>query len=353
MIEQPILIVCGNIWLGLNIFPYLIEVLPLYINGKIPSHLKNLPRIVASGFSAVFCRGGSLPYLCFTLFFFAVCMAPVSVLAERSGVSPLIRELDVLLEKGEKSKLAPAPFLQDLKNIIKKYRPVVRQKLLLDTFSDGDFTHNPTWKVVRGKFRIDGNGSLFSAVGGLDDTLQMQKGGVVPEANAKRKQMGQILELMQALSNEGRSVTPKKATKRYVISSLVPTPNSFDLSLNFRSGRSKGHAEVGLFVNHEQKTGYRLLLFSDPASNQSLSLVRYEEGRSHILRWAGGLFLGNGLSHHIRWQRLDSGQMKVWIDGVEMLRVRDSGLWNGFSGLLLANEKGEFAFDNISLQAIK
>jgi hypothetical protein len=284
-----------------------------------------------------------------TLLFCLVFSAPNPVFAKRGGVDALIGELDSLIDKGEKSKLATPEFIKDAKKILKKYRPAVQQKLLIDTFSDGNYTHNPTWNILQGEFRIDGHGSLFSSIGNSSNSLQMQKGGLVPKKSIQNKEFGQLKGLMQVLSGEGKTAKSKKNIKRYVIHTSVQTPNSFDLALNFRAGRDKGQAEVGIYLDNPQKQGYRLLLSADPMVNQSISLVRYKQGSSRVLRGAGGLYLGNGLTHQIRWQRLESGLMNVWIDGIKMLKVKDSSFWNGFSGLVLANDSGEFAFDNVVL----
>ncbi|MBF0382881.1 MAG: hypothetical protein HQL69_17810 [Magnetococcales bacterium] len=269
--------------------------------------------------------------------------------AQRGGVDDLVKELDGLLAKGEKAKSATPTFLRDVKNILKKYRPIVKQRLLIDTFSDGNYTHNPTWEVLKGKFRIDGHGSLFSSVGGSDNMLQMQKGGLTQSKSRQKNELGQLKDLMQVLSGEGKTANNKKQPKRYVIHTSLHIPNSFDLALNFRAGGEKGQAEVGLFIDNPEKRGYRLLLSADPLVNQSISLIRYDQGSSQVLRGAGGLYLGNGLTHQIRWQRLENGQMSIWIDGIQMLHVRDSSFWSGFSGLVIANNRGEFAFDNVVL----
>ncbi|MBF0445461.1 MAG: hypothetical protein HQL68_07710 [Magnetococcales bacterium] len=283
------------------------------------------------------------------LLFCLVFAVPNPLFAQRGGVDALISELDALLKKSEKSKMVTPEFLTDAKKILKKYRPVVQQKLLIDTFSDGNYTHNPTWEVLQGKFRIDGHGSLFSIVGNSDVTLQMQKGGLVPKKSLQNNEYGQLKGLMQVLSGEGKTAKSQKSVKRYVIHTAVQTPNSFDFALNFRAGIDKGQAEVGLYIDSPQKKGYRLLLSADPMVSQSISLVRYEQGSSRVLRGAGGVYLGNGLTHQIRWQRLESGLMNVWIDGIKMLQVKDPSFWNGFSGIVLANEQGEFAFDNVVL----
>ncbi|MBF0357396.1 MAG: hypothetical protein HQL70_02240 [Magnetococcales bacterium] len=283
----------------------------------------------------------------------SICISPGLLWANRGSVADLVSELDSLIESVDSSKLATPAFIIEVKKILKKYRPAIQYKLLVDTFSDGNFTHNPEWKVLRGIFRVDGNGALLSTTGVSDDSLKMQKGGVVAKKSAQNNEIGQIMGLMQVLSGEGKTAKPTNKIKRSIIYSNVQTPNSFDLSLSFRSGHEQGHGEVGLFVDNPQKTGYRLLLSADPMVSQSISLIRYVRGRSQVLRGSGGIYLGNGLSHQIRWRRLESGMMSVWVDGVEMLRVRDASLWNGFSGLVLVNDRGEFAFDNISLQSIE
>ncbi|MBF0453440.1 MAG: hypothetical protein HQL72_01330 [Magnetococcales bacterium] len=306
-----------------------------------PGHIDSLG---SSSTETVFWRSFSAVSAFFLLLFFSPAWAV------GGGVDPLIGELDKLMVRAKQSALASDSFLQEMEAILKKYRPSHRQILFSDDFSDGNYTHNPTWTVLRGRFSIDGYGALFSTSGSFDDTLLMQQGGVVPEQSSERKQAGQLLALMQSLSGEGKKQPTKKNIKRATIHTPVATPNHFDLSLTFRSGQDRGVGEVGLFVDNPQKSGYRLLLSAEPTANQSISLVRYENGHSRVLRGIGGVYLGDGLTHRVRWRRLESGLMSVWIDGIEMVRIRDSALWDGFSGLVIVNDQGEFAFDQIVLK---
>ena len=288
--------------------------------------------------------------LCLVFFLSA---APVRLWAGSGGVNGLLGELDTLLQKEQFLKSPDPALVKAINKILDRYRPVIHQELLLDSFADGDYTNNPTWEVLSGSFRIDGYGALFSSIAALDDSLQMQKGGVDLEREKEQKQMGQFLDLMQTLSNEGKVTPKKKANKQAIIHHHVATPNSFTLSLSFRAGQATGQGEIGLYIDNPETSGYRLLLSADPNVSQSVSLLRYDRGRPRILRGTGGLYLGDGLSHQIKWQRLENGQMHVWVDGVEMLRLRDSSHWNGFSGVVLVNNRGEFAFDNIVLQSMQ
>lgn len=277
--------------------------------------------------------------------------------ADDRGVGPLLEALDGVLQRGEKAKRADPTFIQEIRDLLSGYRPVARSRLLWEDFSDGDWTRNPIWVVSQGNFRVDGNGALLSSVSGMDDTLPMQQGGITVEQGRKESDMAQLFGLMKTLSSEGHKEGGKKSRRKSdtlaVIHTAMPISNGFDLWFTLRAGVARGTAGVGLYTDQVEQSGYRLMLHVDPASNQSLSLVRFDQGRSQMIRWAGGLYLGDGLIHRIRWQRLDGGQMSVWVDGMEMLRARNSSLWEGFSGLVLINNQGEFAFDDIQLQAME
>ncbi len=88
-------------------------------------------------------------------------------------LNSLVTDLNALIKKAETANAADPNFIADLKKLAAKY-PVTGAKpstagqvFLHDTFSDGNYTANPTWKVSAGSWKVDTKGATV----GLNSTI--------------------------------------------------------------------------------------------------------------------------------------------------------------------------------------
>ena len=86
----------------------------------------------------------------------------------------LVDRLHELIDAAEKSRAADPILLRDLRNAIAEHTAAApkaepaptlpSQKLVHDDFGDGNFTRNPAWTVVEGRFTVDSGLGLRSVV---------------------------------------------------------------------------------------------------------------------------------------------------------------------------------------------
>ena len=81
----------------------------------------------------------------------------------------LVDKLNALIDEAEKSRAADPVFLRDLRALTSGFavpQNVAPQNVsvLSDDFSDGDFNSNPVWNVSEGRFWIEKDWGLRSAI---------------------------------------------------------------------------------------------------------------------------------------------------------------------------------------------
>ncbi len=54
----------------------------------------------------------------------------------------------------------------------------------------------------------------------------------------------------------------------------------------------------------------------------------------------------------IQWRRTPQGEMTVWVDGGEVMRVTDRGYVQRFTGVRILNEGGVYTLRRISVHAV-
>src|SRR3954452_15405669 len=106
--------------------------------------------------------------------------------AKDQQLKTLIADLKAKVAAAEQSQAASPDFLADLKALSAKFDalqaasatptptatgPASGTQVFTDTFSDGDYTSNPTWKVSAGTWSVDPSGNNH----GLTSNIRPQK----------------------------------------------------------------------------------------------------------------------------------------------------------------------------------
>src|SRR4051794_27645475 len=93
--------------------------------------------------------------------------------ASGQQLKSLITDLKAKIAAAEQSQAASPDFLDDLKALVTKYETLQTSgqtitatptQIFADTFADGNFTANPTWKVSAGTWTVDTGGTNHGLV---------------------------------------------------------------------------------------------------------------------------------------------------------------------------------------------
>ena len=106
--------------------------------------------------------------------------------------------------------------------------------------------------------------------------------------------------------------------------------------------------QFGAYLNEARTLGYALAL--RPGAGLTLELLRLDAGREVVVDVTDLPAAGSQL-REIQWRRSTDGEMTVWVDGNEVMRVIDRGLRQPFRGVRIVNEGGAYTIRRIAVHA--
>ncbi len=266
----------------------------------------------------------------------------------------LVERLYELIDAAEKSRAADPRLLRDLRDAIAdhtaaapKDEPVPAlppQKLVHDDFGDGNFTRNPAWTVVEGRFSVDSGLGLRSVVA-----------KVAPVANksSKKKRTELVTDVLGSLLGTKKKVeepAPSQSSlpERAEIFIEAPISNAFQVILEIVSREKHGRFSLDLFQGRSRSAGYRLTYV--PGGQPSLELQRFgSSGLRSIVAHNQALNLEDNFRHRVEFSRDSDGGMKVSIDGGLLLSATDVSFRDPFAGLTIANDGGDYSLREITV----
>jgi len=260
----------------------------------------------------------------------------------------MIKELNNLVLKAEQSRAADPKFIQDLKKLSARYAPLATTALFKDDFSDGNFTNNPAWKLISGKYWVESGYGLRSFVE-LNDN--------VAKAQPKKKKVSNeemVLGILGAVlggkttstSNQAASSTTTTQVEAAEIQLPIRINNAFSINMDLSSWKDKGQFEFGPYQGRNLKTGYRLIYRA--GGSPALELMRiYASGSSRVAK-VDHLKLEDKKSHKLNLSRTSSGEMKVIVDGKTLIQTIDNSFKDDFSGFIMTNRGGDYIVKTVS-----
>ena len=280
--------------------------------------------------------------------------APATAASAQSsgGVQKMVDELNKMVSEAERDKAAAPAFLHDLRALTRRYDVPWRIDLVNETFSDGDFTTNPTWRTTSGRWWVEKNFGLRAAF--VDSTPQTNNSSQHNSNDDIGKQLfgailNQALGGNQQKSNSGSSKPAKKSAKQAAIHLDRAITNAFSAQIEFTSWRNEGSFEVVLFQGSARSSGYRL--FYRAGKSNGLELVRSSRyGTNAIQTYAQALNLEDKRTHILVWTRDRAGDMTVSVDDKKLMTVRDQSFNDPFNGISLVNHGGDYIIGKVAIK---
>ncbi len=266
----------------------------------------------------------------------------------KDGQDPQVMEfldrLRTLVQKAEANRAADRGFLANLYDLIERHDWPWRRTLLDDTFQDGDYTHNPPWKVVAGQFSVIPGW-------GLRTTFSAPSRQTRDRDNGKSSQ-DLSLTILEALLQGKRHKKRKEAdTPRLDYTEIrvkKKITNAFVVRMKFRSQESRGSLEFGPYQDKKRGTGYRLIY--NPGKTPGLELIRRNRSGTSVIEVTNKRFnLEDRQFHTIQWKRDLSGKMAVELDGEQIFQVTDRGFNDPFNGFSILNRGGDYGINQITI----
>jgi hypothetical protein len=268
--------------------------------------------------------------------------------AEDTGRDEMIERLNSLIDEAERARAADPQFLRDLRDAIADYdqpsfsggsSTASSSSSLQDDFRDGDFTRDPRWTVVSGEFTVDRNLGLRSVVADAAQNTGDRKSG-------DRDLASVLLETL--LKDSSKNNESGGSAEAAVIFTNQSVSNAFSLSFELVSRERSGRFAVALFQGEARDFGYRLAYL--PGARPSLELLRFSRrGEAVIESLRETLNLEDGFRHRIELERTTGRRMTATVDGRTVIDVADGSFSDGFDGVEILNEGGDYAIREIAL----
>lgn len=267
-----------------------------------------------------------------------------------SADSKMVDELNKLIDDAEKARAADPVFLRDLRALLGRHSNPWSRESLRDDFRDGDYARNPAWTVASGKYWIEKDYGLRSAVTPGQATAAQPTTKKISKEEVAAAVIGSLLG--RAMGNKGQTTTTttQPAPAKMVpakIYSAVTISNAFSMTAEITSWKKEGAFAIGPYQG-ARSSGYRLVYH--PGQNRSLELVRYStRGTSVIDAYDKPLDLEDNRAHVIEWTRTKTGDMAIKIDGKGVLQTSDRSFRDSFAGVMLENHGGDYVLARINV----
>jgi len=262
----------------------------------------------------------------------------------RKALSNLLNKLDHQIKDADKRMIAHPNFLKELQALVEKYRGKLRRVFLKEDFSDGNYTEKPKWKVVSGQFKITPSRRLKSQI-------FAERPAEKPASKEKPDLFGSILkEMIRSKTVKEEEKAPAPETREASIRTNVKIGPAFEVVFGMVSESQWGSMEVVLLGGEKRKPLYRMVYQASPSSKRPIQIIRERDSRSYLIEEATKYpLLDDGVLHRIRWIRDSQGNMKVLIDGKEVLSTVELFYKKNFSGISLVNRGGTYEWGPIKI----
>ena len=261
----------------------------------------------------------------------------------------MIDELNVLIDDADKARAADRRFIEDLRSVVNQYDWPWRKSLLEEDFTDGTLNNKSIWRTISGDIQIKRGLGMYSVVSEQQPASDSRR--EYSDQDAAAMLLGAFLD--QALKTESSGNTRQEKSPqsgKASISASRKISNAFAIDTTIDVRNRSGRLEIGVFQGSVTGSGYRLVFLPGPTA--SLEVQRIGRRGVSIIDVADKVAAAGDRVHQLQWTRDKKGNMSVILNGKTVLKVADRSYKDGFSGLVINNQAGEFAIQHLKLQGV-
>lgn len=255
-------------------------------------------------------------------------------------IAGFLKQLKAMIEEAAAAKAADPLFIQDLRDLVASYENPINAVLFYDDFKDGNFSQNPAWTVSAGQWGVDRKGANT----GLTSII-IPPGQIA--GTSGKVTIGNVLGAI--LMPQGQTTQQASYASIYT---PAPISNVFRMKVDLASIERFGRLDFGPYQGQSGNYAYRVTYFPNAAVGLQLQRVT-PQGVATLASYNKPLFLEDGKSHLIEFQRNPGGAMTVAVDGTLLLNATDNTIKDPFNGLLLINSGGRYIFKAIAIEGKK
>lgn len=275
------------------------------------------------------------------------------------SLNALIGELNEMIDRGERDRLADPWFLHDLRQLTARYANPFGAVTYSEEFQEDGPPPAP-WQVLQGEMRTDWRSGLRSVVRSTASSTADSSdsgSGVQSGGDVGQQLLGAILRGVVRSQSGGDSTNESATayndgTTPAIAIAPVEFTNAFriqaEISLSRISDDTPPSVQFGVYQSLQNiYPGYRLEI---DGGAETITLLRIGSRGQSIIQTAGlTADLLDGQVHAIDWTRSPDGGFSLAIDGKDVFSTLDRGFRDPWAGLILSNSGGDFSLRRISV----
>lgn len=206
---------------------------------------------------------------------------------------------------------------------------------LRDSFSDGQFTSDPRWQVLAGRFQVTD--------GALRSTIERPKPSETDDVQAVAR------EALEGVVSRALGVSIGEGDDVAAIATPVSMSNAFRIQARLGSSAGGGRFSIGPYQGGDARTGYRVQIAPEQEPAARILALGPDGAIRVVATSADRISIPGGATHAIDWRRERDGTMRLMIDGQTVITTSDRGFSKPFSGVVLVNGGGTWTVDDLAV----